>query len=117
MVKRVSKKTGEAGGDPVAVILERMEEQNRLTYEALMGFRREVADQFAQLEQRLTLRIEALEFAVRQNSEDIRKNSEDIQKLFGLVSDLSAELKTKPSMEELRKLEVRVAKLEQRLGL
>ncbi|MDQ3262272.1 MAG: hypothetical protein M3Y59_01230 [Myxococcota bacterium] len=69
------------------------------------------------LEQRLTVRIEALEFAVRKNSEDIRKNSEDIQRLKEQVAELTDAVRGKVDRSELHALEARVAKLETRLGI
>ncbi len=105
-------------------VLENIHEQNRATLEAVQSLERRMIERMDDLERRLTLRIEALEIAVRKNSEDIRKNSEDIRKnsediaeLQRRVDELAAVVKGKPSDEELRQLEKRVAVIEERLGI
>jgi chromosome segregation ATPase len=120
------------------VLLESMQEQNRATIEAVHALEGRMNARFDDLERRLTLRIEALEIAVRKNSEDIRKNSEDIRKnsedirknsedirknsediqeLQARVDALALELKRKPDADALKALEERVARLEQRIGI
>ncbi|MGQ0505098.1 MAG: hypothetical protein ACT4TC_07225 [Myxococcaceae bacterium] len=99
------------------VLLENMQEQNRATIEAVHALEGRMNTRFDDLERRLTLRIEALEIAVRKNSEDIRKNSEDIQELQMRVDALALELKKKPDADALKALEERVTRLEQRLGI
>ncbi len=100
-----------------SVLLERMEEQNRATIEAVVGLGRRMNEKFEALEARLTARIEALEFAVRKNSEDIRRNSADIESLKERVEALAKQLDGVPTKADWRELEARVARLEQRLGL
>ncbi len=99
------------------VLLENIQEQNRATMEAVLGLRRELHEGLKSLEQRLALRIEALEFAVRKLSEDVKKNSEDIAVLQRRVDELADVLRKKPDEEQLRALEKRVTRLEERLGL
>jgi UTP:GlnB (protein PII) uridylyltransferase len=62
----------------------------------------------------LTARIEVLETAVRQNSEDIRENSEDIRMLAEELRRLSAIVAGKADRAALEAVEARVTTLERR---
>lgn len=106
------------------VVLERVEAQLRVVAEGLTAHRDEFKRGLQELKQELGLRIEALELAVRKNSEDIRKNSEDIRKnsqdileLQRAIDALTEEVRGCARRVDLVALESRVARLEQRVGL
>jgi chromosome segregation ATPase len=150
----------------VAILLEQIQEQNRATIEAVRSVESSLRREITELRRDLTLRMEALEIAVRKNSEDIRelqqqvrknsedirelqqqvrknsedirelqqqvrtnsedtrelqqqvrKNSEDIRELQKEVAESKELIRGKPDEAGLGALEVRVAKLEQRVGL
>ncbi len=92
--------------------------------EAVSGFRREFRTEIETLRVELSRRIEVLELAVRQNSEDIRQNSEDIRQNTEDIRQNTEEihslrelLERKADRETLVKLETRVQIVEQRLGI
>ena len=97
--------------------MEQMQEQNRATIEAVRSLEVSLGRKIDDLRRDLTLRIEALEIAVRKNSEDIRKNSEDIRRLQDQLAEVTVAAHGRANAEELRALERRVAVLEQRLGI
>jgi predicted nucleic acid-binding Zn-ribbon protein len=94
----------------MAILLEDIEGKFQATMEAVTGFRAEFRSEIGTLRVELSRRIDILELAVRQNSEDIRKNSEEIHSLREL-------LERKADHESLMKLEARVQIVEQRLGI
>jgi predicted nucleic acid-binding Zn-ribbon protein len=114
---RVGSKSAKMTESGFTVILERIEEQKRATIEAVFTVERRLTAKMEAQEQRLLVRIEALEFAVRRNSEEVRKNSEDILALSKKVEALAEELRRKPDEAALRALEQRVARLEERVGI
>src|SRR5712692_5244318 len=77
--KRSSPPPGSTPASRVAILLEDIERKVQATMEAVSGFRREFRTEIETLRVELSRRIEVLELAVRQNSEDIRQNSEDIR--------------------------------------
>ena len=104
--------------------MEQMQEQNRATIEAVTALGTSLRRDMSEMERRLTLRIEVLEAAVRQNSEDIRKNSEDIRKNSEDIQQLKAQLaeltnvvRGKADQTALQQLEARVGRLEERVGI
>ncbi|MGQ0508354.1 MAG: hypothetical protein ACT4TC_23900 [Myxococcaceae bacterium] len=97
-------------GSQFLVLLEEIREQNKATIEAVFSLEQKMDRRFEDLERRLTLRIEALEIAVR-------KNSEDIAALQARVDSLAAEMHARPSPEQLQSIEERVARLEKHLRL
>lgn len=127
------------------VRLQRIEQQSRTIYDAVVSTHRHLEAKLEEGFDRLNRRIDALEAAVRQNSEDIRKlraavrqntedirqnsediqklraevrqNSEDIQKLRADLYTLSLAIDRKADAEELAALESRVSALEQRVGV
>jgi chromosome segregation ATPase len=116
--KRTTQKppSGTASGR-VAILLEQIQEQNRATIEAVTSLGTSLRREISELRRDLTLRIEALEIAVRKNSEDIRKNSEDIRKLQEQVAELTEVVRGKVDRADLEALALRVARLEARLGI
>ncbi len=72
------------------VILERIEEQQRVVIEAVTSNREALERQILGLDQKLSSRIDVLEVAVRSLSTDVRKNSADILKNSADIQDLSA---------------------------
>lgn len=108
----------------VVVLMEQMQEQNRATIEAVRSVEVSLGRKIDDLRRDLTLRIEALEVAVRKNSEDIRRNSEDIRKnsedirrLQDQVAEFTVAVHGRATAEQLHALEKRVAQLEKRLGI
>lgn len=94
MITRKKRVKVEGGGEAsvlathMAAILENIEQQNRATIEALQATEHRLVEHFGRRFDAVELRLTALEFAVRKNSEDIRKNSEDIAKLQKDVAKL-----------------------------
>ncbi len=143
--KRSSLPPGSTPASRVAILLEDIEGKVQATMEAVSGFRTEFRSEIGTLRAELTRRIEVLELAVRQNSEDIRKNSEDIRqntvdirknsedirqntvdirknsedirRNSDEIHSLRELLERKADHEALIKLEARVQTVEQRLGI
>ncbi len=108
----------------VLVLVEQMVEQNRATIEAVFAIDQKMGRRLEETEARLTRRLDALEGAVRlnsegikKNSEDIKKNSEDIQRMSGEIREMRTLLERKADQASLRDLEKRVSALEKRVGL
>ena len=87
------------------VILERVEEQQRVVIEAVTSNREALERKIEEGNLKLASRIDTLELVVRQNSEDIRKNSEDLR-------SLSDKLDAKADSTRVTALEARVDALE-----
>ena len=104
-----------AGG--VAILLEQIQEQNHATIKAVRSVESSLRREIVELRRDLTLRIEALEVAVRKNSEDIRQLQHDVRALQNEVAELKAVVRGKADESALKALETRVARLEARLGL
>jgi predicted nucleic acid-binding Zn-ribbon protein len=94
----------------VAILLEDIEGKVQATIEAVTGLRTSLESKIEALRVDLTRRIENLEFAVRQNSDDIREMKEEIRRMREV-------LERKADHEALVKLEARVRIVEQRLGI
>lgn len=94
----------------MTILLEQIQEQNRATIEAVHSQGTSLRREMREIERNLTLRIEALELAVR-------KNSEDIQQMKKQLAELTDVVRGKADAAELKALEVRVARLEERVGL
>jgi chromosome segregation ATPase len=107
-----------------AILLESIQEQNKATIEAVFASEQKLNRKMDELHRGLTLRIEALEAAVRQNSADIKQNSEDIRRNTEELRQHSEEirkmqetLQRKLDRDELKALENRVTALEKRVGI
>lgn len=128
---------GATASSRVAILLEDIQGKIAATLEAVFAFERRLDNKIESLRTDLTRRIEALEFAVRKNSEDIRqntedirknsddirknsddirKNSEDIRKNSAEIQSLRDLLTVKADHEALVRLEKRISVLEQRIG-
>lgn len=108
----------------VAILLEDIQGQVRLTMEAVTGFRAEFRSEIDKLRTELSRRIDILELAVRQNSQDIRQlqadvrqNTEDIRQLREEIRSMRELLERKADHEALLKLQTRVEVVERRLGI
>jgi hypothetical protein len=108
----------------VLVLMERMEEQNRATYEAVMAVEGRILGAINPRLDKIELRLDALEIAVRQNSEDIKRNSEDIKRnsedikaLRLEVERLNTLLRVEADENVIQSLERRVRALEERVGI
>src|SRR5687768_40749 len=101
----------------VLILLERIEQQNQATIDAVFASERRIREDLGGEISKLALRVEALEIAVRKNSEDIRKNSEDIQKLNAQVARLAQILDADERENAIQRLDRRVTAIEQRLGI
>jgi predicted RNase H-like nuclease (RuvC/YqgF family) len=91
----------------IGVVVERVESKLVALAEGVMSFRDGVRAEMADLEQRLSARISALEEAVRKNSEDLRTLRVEV-----------AELRLRFDQRELRleDLERRVSEVEKRVS-
>jgi chromosome segregation ATPase len=129
----------------VLVLMEQMEEQNRATYEAVLAVEGRILARLDGRLERIELRLDVLEAAVRQNSADIGKlqaavgqlqaavdqNSADIEKLQAAVGQNSAEIaklreelarinqapRIEQSEDAIKDIERRVQEIERRLGI
>lgn len=99
----------------MTAVLENIEQQNRATIEAVFALERRLVERFEARFDQIELRLGALEFAVRKNSEDIRKNSEDIAGLQREVRRLADILGADRDENAIASLERRVTALEARL--
>jgi DNA repair ATPase RecN len=93
----------------MGVLMERIDSNVRVVAEGLTAHREEFKRDMAALEARLTVRIENLEAAVRQNSADIRKNSEDIRKNSEDIRKNSEDIRK--NSEDIRTLRAELAQL------
>ena len=117
--RTTSPAAGGAEPGPVAaqnVILERMEEQQRVVIEAVTMTRDALKREMGVMKLELSSKIDVLEFAVRKNSADIRKNSADIQKNSADIQRLSEKFDTKTDTSRTMVLEQRVDGLETSAG-
>jgi len=101
---------GSTAASRVAVLLEDIQGQVHLTMEAVTGFRAEFRTEINALRTELSQRIDVLEMAVRQNSQDIRQLSAEIRSMREL-------LERKADHEALLRLQSRVEVVERRLGI
>jgi predicted nucleic acid-binding Zn-ribbon protein len=101
----------------MTAVLENIEQQNRATIEAVFASERRMTEMFEARFQNIERRLDALEFAVRKNPEDIRKNSEDLVKLQSEVRRMADVLGADRDENVISALERRVTALEQRLGV
>ncbi len=127
------------------ILLEQIQEQNRAVMEAVTGFRREAKADLAEFRAEVNARFEAVEAAIRINSDGIERNGRDVRALTARIEVLeqavlmlSAELREvksdvavlksdvaevrailagQPSADQLGSLERRVAALEKRAGI
>jgi len=74
------------------VLLEDIRAQQNVMFEAMTSWRDELRREFREGFAHVNRRLDILEAAVRQNSEDIKKNSEDIKKNSEDIRRLSQEL-------------------------
>ena len=86
------------------VILERVEEQQRVVIEAVTSNREALERKIDEGNEELAARIDAVEIAVRQNSQDILENSQDIR-------SLGDQLDTKADASRVQVLEERIGAL------
>lgn len=140
-----SEAPGSTPASRVAILLEDIQGKVQATMEAVTAFRGEARRDNETLRAELSRRIDVLELAVRQNSEDIRKNtegirqntegirqnSEDIRKSTEAIRQNSEDilqnsadirslrelLERKADQEALLRLEARVQIVERRLGI
>ena len=105
-----SEAPGSTPASRVAILLEDIQGKVQATMEAVTAFRGEARRDNETLRAELSRRIDVLELAVRQNSEDILQNSADIRSLREL-------LERKADQEALLRLEARVQIVERRLGI
>ena len=101
---------GSTPASRVAILLEDIQAQVRLTMEAVTGFRAEFRTEINALRTELSQRIDVLEMAVRQNSQDIRQLSAEIR-------SMREQLERKADHEALLRLQSRVEVVERRLGI
>jgi hypothetical protein len=78
-----SRAPGSTPASRVTILLEDIQGKVQATMEAVTGFRNELRRDNETLRAELSRRIDVLELAVRQNSEDIRQNTVDIRKNRG----------------------------------
>jgi predicted nucleic acid-binding Zn-ribbon protein len=116
--------SGSTAASRVAILLEDIQGQVRLTMEAVTGFRAEFRSEIDKLRTELSRRIDNLELAVRQNTQDIhelraavRQNTEDIRQLREEIRRMRELLERKADHEALLKLQTRVEVVERRLGI
>jgi hypothetical protein len=107
----------------IEVLLEDMRAQNRATIEAVLSTRQALEAKLDAQRLELLGRIEALEVAVRMNSEDIRRNSADIRQNSADIRQNTADIRqnTADIQRVLEKLDgkvdaVELARLEQRVA-
>lgn len=107
----------------MTAVLENIEQQNRATIEAVQALEHRLVERFDRRFDALEHRLAAVEFVVRQNSEDIRKNSEDIRKNSEDIVALQREVRRLGSIlgadrdeNAIAALERRVKALEDRVG-
>ena len=119
-----SEAPGSTPASRVAILLEDIQGKVQATMEAVTAFRGEARRDNETLRAELSRRIDVLELAVRQNSEDIRKNteairqnSEDILQNSADIRSLRELLERKADQEALLRLETRVQIVERRLGI
>ena len=129
---------GSTAASRVAVLLEDIQGQVHLTMEAVTGFRAEFRSEIDKLRTELSRRIDNLELAVRQNTQDIHElraavrqntedirqlrsdvhqNTEDIRQLREEIRSMRELLERKADHEALLKLQTRVEIVERRLGI
>ena len=101
----------------MTAVLENIEQQNRATIEAMFAMERRLTDRFEARFEKIDLRLDALEVAVRQNSADIRRNSEDIAAMQRELHRLSGILGADRDVNAITALENRVSALEARVGI
>ena len=119
-----SEAPGSTPASRVAILLEDIQGKVQATMEAVTAFRGEARRDNETLRAELSRRIDVLELAVRQNSEDIRKNteairqnSEDIFQNSADIRSLRELLERKADQEALLRLEAHVQIVERRLGI
>ena len=109
------KKRASAGSTPTTrlnVILERVEEQQRVVIEAVTSNREALERKIESETGKLGARIDVLEIAVRQNSADIRQNTADIRQNSADIQAIAEKLDTKADSKRVTALEDRVQALE-----
>jgi len=104
-------------------VLEAIEQQNRVTIEAVTGFRAEVERRFDDLERRHDMRFQTLEFAIRELGARVsalevgmQRNTEEIHGLKLEVARLADAVRGKAEARDVAALAERVARLEARVG-
>ncbi len=119
-----SRPPGSTPSSRVAILLEDIQGKVQVTMEAVTGFRTEFRTEIEKLRVELSRRIDVLELAVRQNSEDIREMREDIREIREDIRQIREEIRSmreqlerKADHESLLRLEARVQVVEQRLGI
>jgi metal-responsive CopG/Arc/MetJ family transcriptional regulator len=130
-VKKKQNGTRESPARRYLIMFEQMQGQMQALHEALFSVRDELIRRFEDRFERLEARIAILEVVVQKNSADIQKNSADIQKnsadiqknteqialLTQKLSELTEVVRGKADEAALRKLETRLVRVEQHLGL
>ncbi len=114
----------------VALLLEQIQEQNKATIEAVFAAEKRIRDDFGQRFDSLERRVAALEFVVKQHSEQLGRLESrmdglesrmdrleaEVRELKDAVSRIAGRLDEFATRAELKALEQRVAALEQRVG-
>ena len=115
---------GSTPSSRVAILLEDIQGKVQATMEAVTAFRGELRGEIETFRVQLSQRLDILELAVRQNSADIRQNtadirqnSEDIRRNSEEIRSMRELLERKADREALLKLEARVQRVEQQLGI
>ena len=101
----------------VVILLEDMQAQNRATIDAVHALGTRLDAKIDALRDELLRRIEALEVAVRLNSEAIRQNTADIRENSEDIRRILQKLDTFATAAELAQLERRVEALEKRAAV
>src|SRR5450631_8996 len=94
------------------VLMEDMRSQFKVVVEMVQSTRVDLIAHFDRRFTKIEERLDALEFAVRKNSEDIRQNSEDIEAMRVELRQLRADFDRREERARIDALEKRVDKLE-----
>lgn len=96
------------------VILERIEEQQRVVIEAVTSNREALERRMDEQGQKLSSRIDVLEIAVRSLAADVRQNTADIRQNSADIQAVAIKLDTRAEAGRVAELEERVEVLESR---
>lgn len=101
-------------------VLETMEQQNRVTMEALTGLRAEMTRRFDALEAAvldLGYRVKALEIRLSTLEFMVKQNTDELARLKAEIAHLAEVARGKVEARDVAALAERVARLEARVGL
>ena len=99
----------------MTAVLENIEQQNRVTIEAVQAVEHRLIAHFDEKLGAIEQRLSVLEFVVRKNSDDIRKNSEDIRKNSDAIVALQQEVHRMADILGADRDENAIASLERRV--